>query len=161
MLLCLQHIFGYVCSGFPHFLCFVLFSCPPGHYRAGPSDCARHDDCFWSNVCLNGGTCVRTPETLSAECRCPAGFTGPLCERAATELPFTLAGDRNFIIIIILAIMSLLSKSLRRHNPPQQLSEGAWRINKLRQSLKFPVGFKINCFFTDHTTYPQSSKSKF
>ena len=93
-------------------LCFnnnQLFSCPPGHYRAGPTDCIRYGDCFWTNQCLNGGTCQRSTITMNATCICPPFFEGALCD-IATDRTFLIVGNRDFIIIIIIAIMSLLSK---------------------------------------------------
>ena len=93
-------------------LCFnnnQLFSCPPGHYRAGPTDCIRYGDCFWTNQCLNGGTCQRSTVTMNATCICPPFFEGALCD-IATDRTFLIVGNRDFIIVIIIAIMTLLSK---------------------------------------------------
>lgn len=86
-----------------------LFRCPPGHYRAGPTDCILYGDCFWTNQCLNGGTCVRSTITMNASCICPPFFEGALCD-IATNRTFLIVGNRDFIIIIIIAIMTLLSK---------------------------------------------------
>jgi hypothetical protein len=87
----------------------LFISCPPGHYRAGPTDCIRYGDCFWTNHCLNGGTCKRSAVTQNATCICPPFFEGALCD-IATDRTFLIVGNRDFIIIIIIAIMTLLSK---------------------------------------------------
>jgi len=89
--------------------CAQKFRCPPGHYRAGPTDCIRYGDCFWTNQCLNGGTCKRSAVTMNATCICPPFFEGALCD-IATDRTFLIVGNRDFIIIIIIAIMTLLSK---------------------------------------------------
>ena len=86
-----------------------MFRCPPGHYRAGPTDCILYGDCFWTNQCLNGGTCVRSSVTMNATCVCPPFFEGALCD-ISTDRTFLIVGNRDFIIIIIIAIMTLLSK---------------------------------------------------
>ena len=89
---------------------FFRCSCPPGHFRSGTTRCTKHVDCFSSNICLNGGTCIKSPFSSEASCACPPSFEGSICDKKIHDLPFTLSGDRNFIIIIILALMSLLSK---------------------------------------------------
>ena len=96
-------------SNFLFCFCAQKFRCPPGHYRAGPTDCIRYGDCFWTNQCLNGGTCKRSAVTMNATCICPPFFEGALCD-IATDRTFLIVGNRDFIIIIIIAIMTLLSK---------------------------------------------------
>ena len=86
----------------------ISFSCPLGLILIG-AECVPVGDCFWSNECLNGGTCVRSPETLEAVCQCPPFYEGLLCE-IATDKSFTIVGGRDFIIVIIFALMALLSK---------------------------------------------------
>ena len=98
-------------SSFFYFFYFFfrcLFSCPLGLILIG-AECVPVGDCFWSNECLNGGTCVRSPETLEAVCQCPPFYEGLLCE-IATDKSFTIVGGRDFIIIIIFGLMALLSK---------------------------------------------------
>ena len=73
------------------------------------AECVPVGDCFWSNECLNGGTCVRSQESLEAVCNCPPFYEGLLCE-IATDKSFTIVGGRDFIIIIIFGLMALLSK---------------------------------------------------
>ena len=86
-----------------------MIRCPSGYYRAGPTDCILYGDCFWTNKCLNGGTCVRSTETMNASCVCPPSYEGALCD-IRTNRTFLVVGNRDFIIIIIIAIMTLLSK---------------------------------------------------
>lgn len=88
-----------------------MFRCPSGYYRAGPTDCILYGDCFWTNKCLNGGTCVRSAKNMNASCVCPPSYEGALCDRTRTDRTFLVVGNRDFIIIIIIAIMTLLSKS--------------------------------------------------
>ena len=59
--------------------------------------------------CLNGGTCQRSTVTMNATCICPPFFEGALCD-IATDRTFLIVGNRDFIIVIIIAIMTLLSK---------------------------------------------------
>ena len=102
-------VFLFIIKKFLFCLCALKFRCPPGHYRAGPTDCIRYGDCFWTNQCLNGGTCKRSAVTMNATCICPPFFEGALCD-IATDRTFLIVGNRDFIIIIIIAIMTLLSK---------------------------------------------------
>ena len=72
------------------------------------------------NQCLNGGTCISengfTGPTFSGPgistrtlCLCPPFYEGARCE-IVTDKNITLTGSRDFVIIIIFAIASLLSK---------------------------------------------------
>jgi len=94
---------------FLFYFAFVLFSCPLGLMLIG-AECVPVGDCFWSNECLNGGTCVRSQDSLEAVCNCPQFYEGLLCE-IATDKSFTIVGGRDFIIIIIFGLMALLSKN--------------------------------------------------
>ena len=110
-------------SFFLHFF-FVFFSCrcPEGTIRATPerAECVFDSDCFGVNQCLNGGTCISengfTGPTFSGPgistrtlCLCPPFYEGARCE-IVTDKNITLTGSRDFVIIIIFAIASLLSK---------------------------------------------------
>ena len=83
-----------------------------GQIRASPerAECVYDSDCFGVNRCLNGGTCISekgySGHTL---CLCPSFFEGPRCD-IATDKTYVLTGGRDFIIIIIFAIATLLSK---------------------------------------------------
>ena len=105
-LVCLNFLFLFL---FLFFISF-LFSCPLGLILIG-AECVPVGDCFWSNECLNGGTCVRSQDSLEAICTCPPFFEGLLCE-IATDKSFTIVGGRDFIIVIIFGLMALLSKIL-------------------------------------------------
>ena len=119
------------------FLSF-FFRCPLGQIRASPerAECVFDSDCFGVNQCLNGGTCISESDFRFATsgsgrsisggrsltsgtfhgsrsrsrtfCRCPASFEGQRCE--TVKGPITLNANRDFVIIIIFAIATLLSK---------------------------------------------------
>ena len=109
----LMHLSSYINFVFIYVMTFIfvckMIRCPSGYYRAGPTDCILYGDCFWTNKCLNGGTCVRSTETMNASCVCPPSYEGALCD-IRTNRTFLVVGNRDFIIIIIIAIMTLLSK---------------------------------------------------
>ena len=102
------------------FLCF--YRCPDGQVRASPerAECVYDSDCFGVNQCLNGGTCISengfsgSGYSISGRtlCLCPPFFEGARCEIATDGRTVILTGSRDFIIIIIFAIATLLSKFL-------------------------------------------------
>ena len=121
ILSCLFYLFVFLFSLTFFFRSFFC-RCPEGTIRATPerAECVFDSDCFGVNQCLNGGTCISengfTGPTFSGPgisartlCLCPPFYEGARCE-IVTDKNITLTGSRDFVIIIIFAIASLLSK---------------------------------------------------
>lgn len=113
--------FLYFCiTPFTFFILFllILFRCPAGQIRVSPdrAECVYDADCFGVNTCLNGGTCIK--EYLYSGrpsfCLCPINYEGPRCE-ISTDQTVYLSGGKDFVIIIIFALATLLSKFLVYH----------------------------------------------
>ena len=98
---------------FTFYFVYFSFRCPAGQIRVSPdrAECVYDADCFGVNTCLNGGTCVKEYLYSGRQsfCHCPLNFEGPRCE-ISTDQTVYLSGGKDFVIIIIFALATLLSK---------------------------------------------------
>ena len=90
--------------------CFLFIRCPPGTYASGVNCrpinyCERDKPCFVGSECRN----ERFPQNFT--CVCPAGWTGRLCNILSASVPAQAGLTTGFIVIIIICIFVVLSKS--------------------------------------------------
>ena len=90
-----------------HILFFYFtFSCPVGQRRLGATRCIDQDECEDPTLCSNGATCINLSSASRFRCICQAGWTGRYCDEGAA----VLMGGKDFIIVFVFCILSLLSK---------------------------------------------------
>jgi len=104
----------YVVTQFFYFFIFLLLfiiSCPEGQRRLGATQCIDADECEHPDLCLNGGTCINLSDQNHFRCACPASWEGRYCEAPAPPA-VVLVGGKDFIIVFVFCVISLLSKYL-------------------------------------------------
>lgn len=85
---------------------YFTFSCPVGQRRLGATRCIDQDECEDPTLCSNGATCINLSSASRFRCICQAGWTGRYCDEGAA----VLMGGKDFIIVFVFCILSLLSK---------------------------------------------------
>ena len=68
-------------------------------------ECSGRGGGFGEAPC-NGGTCINLSDATRFQCLCPPGWSGKYCE----DVTAVLMGGRDFIIVFVFCIMTLLSK---------------------------------------------------
>lgn len=111
-------VFQFIYVDFFYFLYLVnfvlfrfFFSCPEGQRRLGATQCIDEDECEYPDICLNGGTCINLSDRNHFRCACPPSWDGRYCEQPAPPA-VVLVGGKDFIIVFVFCVISLLSKYL-------------------------------------------------
>lgn len=91
------------------FYFFIYFSCPVGQRRLGATQCIDENECEDPGICQNGGTCINLSDFRHFRCICPNSWSGAHCEELAAPA-VVLAGGKDFIIVFVFCVLSLLSK---------------------------------------------------
>ncbi len=102
----------YFLSLMHRFYCFYLLSsCPVGTRRLGSTRCIDQDECEDPTLCANGASCINLSDSRRFRCLCSPGWTGRYCDEGAA----VLLGGKDFIIVFVFCIASLLSKYFCSH----------------------------------------------
>ena len=86
---------------------FSFPSCPVGKRRLGATQCIDKDECEKPGLCENGATCVNLSDNRHFQCLCAPGWAGTFCREPA-PVGNVLYGGRDFIIVFVFCILSLL-----------------------------------------------------
>ena len=87
----------------------IMFSCPVGQRRLGASQCINEDECEHPGLCQNGATCINLSDRRHFQCKCTPQWTGHYCTEPAPAGAILLGG-KDFIIVFVFCVASLLSK---------------------------------------------------
>lgn len=91
-------------------LCFAC-SCPAGQRRLGATQCIDEDECEYPGLCKNGGKCVNLSDRRQFRCECGSLWAGRYCTEPAPKGAI-LVGGKDFIIVFVFCLLSLLGKYL-------------------------------------------------
>ena len=72
---------------FSHCVNEEICACLPNQH-SNNAYCDAIVNCDISNLCLNGGTCITTPDKDGYYCECPPDFTGLICDEKVTFILF-------------------------------------------------------------------------
>ena len=82
-----------------------------GKRRLGATQCIDKDECEKPGLCENGATCINLSDSRHFRCSCAPGWAGKFCREPAPAGNI-LYGGRDFIIVFVFCILSLLGNFL-------------------------------------------------
>ena len=82
-----------------------------GQRRLGATQCIDKDECEKPGLCENGATCINLSDSRHFRCSCAPGWVGKFCREPAPAGNI-LYGGRDFIIVFVFCILSLLGNFL-------------------------------------------------